>query len=57
VRLEAQDVIGSVRVIEEGKHMIAEIDGGRFLTLSATPDVAYGAQELSRGVLSIRARR
>jgi hypothetical protein len=29
VRAEAQDLIGKVRVIEEGGHIIAEIDGGR----------------------------
>jgi hypothetical protein len=31
-------------VIEEGEHIIAEIDGGRLLTLGAA-DVTYGAQE------------
>jgi hypothetical protein len=56
-QLEAQDLIGSVRVIEEGEHIIAEIDGGRLLTLGAAPDVTYGAQEASGGSLSIRARR
>jgi hypothetical protein len=57
VRVEAQDLIGSVRVIEEGEHVIAEFDGGRLLTLGAPPEVTYGAQELSHGPLSIRARR
>lgn len=45
VRVEAQDLIGSVRLIEEGGHIIAEIDGGRLLTLGAAPDVTHGAQE------------
>jgi hypothetical protein len=27
VRVEAQELIGNVRVIEEGEHIIAEIDG------------------------------
>jgi hypothetical protein len=45
VRVAARDYIGSVRVIEEGEHIIAEIDGGRLLMLGATPDVTYGAQE------------
>jgi hypothetical protein len=35
----------SVRVIEEGEHIIAEIDGGRLLMQGAGPDVTYGAQE------------
>ena len=42
-RVEAQRLIGSVRVIEEGEHIIAEIDGGRLLTLGAAPDVTDGA--------------
>jgi hypothetical protein len=37
--------IGSVKVIEEGEHFIAEIDGGRLLTIRAAPDVTHGAQE------------
>jgi site-specific DNA recombinase len=45
VRVEAQDLIGSVRVIEEGEHIIGEIDGGRFLILGGSPDVTNGAQE------------
>jgi hypothetical protein len=44
-RVEAQDLIGNVRVIEEGKHIIAEIDGGRLLTLATALDVDHGAQE------------
>jgi hypothetical protein len=32
-------------VIEEGEHIIGEIDGGRLLMLSAALDVTYGAQE------------
>jgi hypothetical protein len=32
-------------VIEEGEHIIAEIDGGRLLTLGAALDVDHGAQE------------
>ncbi len=56
VRVEARELIGSVRVIEEGEHIIAEIDGGRLLMLGAAPDLTHGAQELSRGLLSIRAR-
>ena len=31
VRAEVQDLIGNVRVIEEGAHIIAELDGGRLL--------------------------
>ena len=50
-------MIGSVRVIEEGDHIIAEIDGGRLLMQGAALDVTYGAQDLSRGLLSLRARR
>jgi hypothetical protein len=46
VRVEAQQLIGSVRVIEEGEHIIAELDGGRLVTLG---DVTYGAQERTRG--------
>lgn len=51
IRVAAQDYIGSVRVIEEGEHIIAEIDGGRLLMLGAAPDVTHGAQELSRGTV------
>jgi len=29
VRIEAQGLIGSVKAIEEGEHIIAEIDGVR----------------------------
>ena len=57
VRVEAHDLIGSVRVIEDGEHIIAEIDGGRLLTLGAAPDVTNGAQEGARGSLCMRARR
>jgi hypothetical protein len=45
VRVAAQDLLGSVRVIEEGDHIIAELDGGRLLALGAAPDVTHGAQE------------
>lgn len=45
VRVAAHDLIGSVRVIEEGERMIGEIDGGRLLMLGASPDVTNGAQE------------
>lgn len=45
VRIETQELIGSVRVVEEGEHIIAEIDGGRLLKLDAAPDVTLGAQE------------
>jgi hypothetical protein len=38
-------LIGSVRVIEEGDHVIAEIDGARLLMPRAALDVADGAQE------------
>jgi hypothetical protein len=37
--------MGSARVIEEGEHIIAEIDGGRLLKLGAAADVSHGAQE------------
>ena len=29
VRVEAQELIGSVRVTEEDEHIVAELDGGR----------------------------
>lgn len=45
VRVAAQELIGSVRVIEDGDHIVAELDGGRLLTLGAAPDVTHGAQE------------
>ena len=45
VRVAAHDLIGSVRVIEEGEHIIAEIDGGRLLIPSAALDVTHGAEE------------
>ena len=45
VRVEAQDLIGTVKVIEEGERIIAEIDGARLLMLGAAPDVTHGAQE------------
>ncbi len=45
VRVAAHDLIGSVRVIEEGEHIVAEIDGGRLLMQATAPDVTYGAQE------------
>lgn len=45
VRVEAQELLGSVRVIEEGKHIIAELDGGRLLTLAAPAGCNLGAQE------------
>lgn len=35
---------GSVRAIEEGEHIIAEIDGGRLMIPSASLDVTLGAQ-------------
>lgn len=54
-RVEAHDLIGSVWIIEEGGHIIAEIDGGRLLTLGAAPDVTSGAQEVAHGSLRIRA--
>jgi hypothetical protein len=57
VRVAAHDYIGRVRVIEEGAHIVAEIDGGRLLMPGASPDVTHGAQELSHVLLSIRARR
>ncbi len=44
VRVAAHE-FGNVRVIEEGEHVVAEIDGGRLLMLGAAPDVTYGAQE------------
>jgi hypothetical protein len=44
-RVTAQETIGSVRVLEEGEHIIAEIDGGRLLMLGAALDATYGAQE------------
>lgn len=45
VRVEAQELIGSARIIEEGDRIIAEIDGARLLTLGAALDVTHGAQE------------
>ena len=45
VRVAAQDYVGSVRVIEGGEHIVAEIDGGRLLTPGAVLDVTNGAQE------------
>jgi hypothetical protein len=39
------DPAGSARVIEDGEHIIAEIDGGRLVMPSAAPDVTHGAQE------------
>ena len=44
-RVTAHELIGSVRVIEEGEHIIAEIDGSRLLIPSAPLDVTNGAQE------------
>ena len=40
-----RELIGSARVIEEGEHIIAEIDGGRLLTLAAPAGCNLGAQE------------
>jgi hypothetical protein len=45
VRVTAQDLIGNVRVIEEGEHIIAEIDGGRLLISSSAPVLTGSAQE------------
>jgi hypothetical protein len=45
VRVEAQDLIGTVTLIEEGEHIIAEIDGVRLWMAGGTPDVTHGAQE------------
>jgi hypothetical protein len=45
VSVVAQDYICGVWVIEEGGHIIAELDGGRLMTLGAAPDVTLGAQE------------
>lgn len=45
VRVEAQDLIGSVRVSEEGGHIIAEIDGSRLFMQGPALDVTHGAQE------------
>ena len=53
----AQELIGSARIIEDGEQIVAEIGGGRLLMLGAALDATYGAQEQSRGLLSIRARR
>jgi hypothetical protein len=39
VRVEAQHLIGNVKVIEEGEHIIAEIDGARLWMRGGTPDV------------------
>ena len=39
------DLIGSVKVIEEGEHIIAEIDGARLWMTGGTLDVTHGAQE------------
>ena len=56
-RVMAQELIGSARIIEDGEQIVAEIGGGRLLMLGAALDATYGAQEQSRGLLSIRARR
>ena len=44
-RHAAQELIGSVRVVEEGEHIIAEIDGGQLWVQGAALDVTYDAQE------------
>ncbi len=56
VRVEAQDLIGSVRVIEEGEHIIAEIDGGRLFMQGPALDVTYGAQDSCPELYSARIR-
>ena len=38
-------LIGTVKVIEDGKHIIGEIDPGRLLTLCAAAGCSFGAQE------------
>jgi hypothetical protein len=45
VRVAAQERIGTVKVIEEGKHIIAEIDGARLFMQGAALDVTGYAQE------------
>jgi site-specific DNA recombinase len=45
VRVEAQDLIGTVKVIEQGDHVVGEVDVGRAWMRGATLDVTYGAQE------------
>jgi hypothetical protein len=45
VRVEAQDLIGSVKVLEEGAHIIAVLDGTRLLMQGGGLHVTHGAQE------------
>ena len=45
VRVEAQDLIGTVKLIEEGEHIIAELEGARLLMQGGTTHVTHGAQE------------
>lgn len=44
-RAVAHDLIGSVKVVEKGEHIIAVLDGGRLLTLGAAPALTWSAQE------------